>query len=90
MDEHSFKYVLISMWVRYQNLQTGLLNVKSASLSMNNCTCSAYASSMEALKQPTIRVVAIIAEGVPEGDAKKLISYARANNKVKRNSSCIT
>ncbi|EFJ33298.1 hypothetical protein SELMODRAFT_270523 [Selaginella moellendorffii] len=43
---------------------------------------SAFASSMEALKQPTIRVVAIIAEGVPEGDAKKLIAYARANNKV--------
>lgn len=43
---------------------------------------SAYASSMEALKQPTIRVVAIIAEGVPEGDTKKLIAYARANNKV--------
>ncbi|GLJ22586.1 hypothetical protein SUGI_0425130 [Cryptomeria japonica] len=43
---------------------------------------SAYASSMSALKQPTIRVVAIIAEGVPEGDAKQLIAYARANNKV--------
>ncbi|CAM6089071.1 unnamed protein product [Calypogeia fissa] len=43
---------------------------------------SAFASSMEALLQPTIRVVAIIAEGVPEGDAKKLIAYARANNKV--------
>lgn len=43
---------------------------------------SAFASSMEALLQPTIRVVAIIAEGVPEGDAKKLIAYARSNNKV--------
>lgn len=43
---------------------------------------SAYASSMSALKQPTIRVIAIIAEGVPEGDAKQLIAYARANNKV--------
>ena len=38
---------------------------------------------MEALKQPTIRVVAIIAEGVPEADTKKLIAYARANNKVR-------
>jgi hypothetical protein len=38
---------------------------------------------MSALKQPTIRVVAIIAEGVPESDAKQLISYARANNKVR-------
>lgn len=43
---------------------------------------SAFASSMEALKQPTIRVVAIIAEGVPEADTKKLIAYAHANNKV--------
>nr|CAD1833156.1 unnamed protein product [Ananas comosus var. bracteatus] len=43
---------------------------------------SAAASSMSALKQPTIRVVAIIAEGVPESDAKQLIAYARANNKV--------
>lgn len=38
---------------------------------------------MSALKQPTIRVVAIIAEGVPESDAKQLISFARANNKVR-------
>jgi len=38
--------------------------------------------SMSALKQPTIRVVAIIAEGVPEGDTKQLIAYVRANNKV--------
>ncbi len=43
---------------------------------------SAFASSMEALQQPTIRIIAIIAEGVPEADAKKLIAYARANNKV--------
>ncbi len=37
---------------------------------------------MEALKQATIRTVAIIAEGVPERDTKQLIAYARANNKV--------
>ncbi|KAJ8766237.1 hypothetical protein K2173_022296 [Erythroxylum novogranatense] len=43
---------------------------------------SAAASSMSALKQATIRVVAIIAEGVPESDTKQLIAYARANNKV--------
>ncbi|XP_047179026.1 ATP-citrate synthase beta chain protein 1-like isoform X3 [Vigna umbellata] len=43
---------------------------------------SAAASSMSALKQPTIRVIAIIAEGVPESDTKQLIAYARANNKV--------
>ncbi|CAN6576093.1 unnamed protein product [Malus baccata var. baccata] len=43
---------------------------------------SAAASSMAALKQPTIRVVAIIAEGVPESNTKQLIAYARATNKV--------
>ncbi|KAL1334935.1 hypothetical protein AAHE18_11G213100 [Arachis hypogaea] len=43
---------------------------------------SAAASSLSALKQPTIRVVAIIAEGVPELDTKELIAYARTNNKV--------
>ncbi|KAM3289177.1 ATP-citrate synthase beta chain protein 2 isoform X1 [Capsicum chacoense] len=43
---------------------------------------SAAASSMSALKQPTIRVVAIIAEGVPESDTKQLIGFAKANNKV--------
>ncbi|KAH8937216.1 hypothetical protein BDL97_16G015200 [Sphagnum fallax] len=44
--------------------------------------CSTFASTMDALKQPTIRVVAVIAEGVPEADTKKLIAYARVNNKV--------
>ncbi|GJY26367.1 ATP-citrate synthase beta chain protein 2 [Tanacetum coccineum] len=43
---------------------------------------SAAASSNLALKQSTIRVVAIIAEGVPESDTKELIAYARSNNKV--------
>lgn len=47
------------------------------------CISSAAASSMAALKQPTIRVVAIIAEGVPESDTKQLIGYARSNNKVR-------
>ncbi|XP_047258948.1 ATP-citrate synthase beta chain protein 1-like [Capsicum annuum] len=37
---------------------------------------------MSALKQPTIRVVAIIAEGVPESDTKQMIAYAKSNNKV--------
>eukprot|EP01018_Ginkgo_biloba_P027567 Gb_16144 [translate_table: standard] len=43
---------------------------------------SAAASSMAALKQPTIRVIAIIAEGVPERDTKELIACARLRNKV--------
>jgi ATP citrate (pro-S)-lyase len=43
---------------------------------------SAFESSLEALKQPTIRVVAIIAEGVPEKDAKNLINYAKENGKI--------
>ena len=47
-----------------------------------DAVCSAYESTMEALQQPTIRVVAVIAEGVPEQDTKKLIAYARAHNKI--------
>ncbi|QCD77475.1 ATP citrate [Vigna unguiculata] len=43
---------------------------------------SAGGSSMSALKQATIRVVVVIAEGVAESDTKQLIAYARANNKV--------
>nr|GEW72533.1 ATP-citrate synthase beta chain protein 2 [Tanacetum cinerariifolium] len=43
---------------------------------------SAAVSSHLALKQPTIRVVTIIAEGVPECHTKELIAYARSNNKV--------
>lgn len=43
---------------------------------------SAYESTYEALKLPTIRVVAVIAEGVPERDTKTLISYAKAHGKV--------
>ncbi|KAK9155814.1 hypothetical protein Sjap_003294 [Stephania japonica] len=41
----------------------------------------APAFSRAALKQPTIRVIAIIAEGIPKSDAKQLIAYAKANNK---------
>jgi hypothetical protein len=43
---------------------------------------SAFESSMEALQQATVKVVAVIAEGVPEKDTKQMIAYARANNKV--------
>jgi len=43
---------------------------------------SAYESSMIALNIPTIRVVAIIAEGVPISDARRLIAKAKELNKV--------
>lgn len=43
---------------------------------------SATASSMDALKQSTINVVAIIAEGIPERDAKMLLAYAQHHRKV--------
>lgn len=43
---------------------------------------SAYDSTYVALKQPTIRTIAIIAEGVPERDVKKLIAYADRHDKV--------
>ncbi|CAI9752701.1 unnamed protein product [Fraxinus pennsylvanica] len=42
----------------------------------------AAASSLSALKQPTIRVVAIMVEGVPETHTKQLIGYVNANTKV--------
>jgi succinyl-CoA synthetase alpha subunit len=48
----------------------------------NGFEYSTFASTMDALKQPTIRVVAVIAEGVPEADTNKLIAYAHVNNKV--------
>ena len=37
---------------------------------------------MEALHQPSIRVIAVIAEGVPEADTKQLIAYAARHNKI--------
>lgn len=37
---------------------------------------------MAALKEPTLRVVAVIAEGVPESDAKRLIAAASSANKL--------
>lgn len=43
---------------------------------------SAFDSTMEALQTATLRVVAVIAEGVPEKDTKRMIAFARANNKV--------
>lgn len=43
---------------------------------------SAFESSMQALKEPTLRVVAVIAEGVPESDAKRLIAAATSANKL--------
>ena len=42
---------------------------------------SAYATSMEALKANTIRTVAIIAEGIPERDARRLAATAKQTNK---------
>jgi len=43
---------------------------------------SAFASTLEALAMPSIRVVAVIAEGVPEKDTRTLIAYARKHDKV--------
>lgn len=45
-------------------------------------TCSGDESSMCALKQATIRVVAVMGEGLAEAETKQLIAYARSNNKV--------
>mmetsp|Transcript_19907 Transcript_19907/g.55933 ORF Transcript_19907/g.55933 Transcript_19907/m.55933 type:complete len:616 (-) Transcript_19907:19-1866(-) len=43
---------------------------------------SAFESSVIALEQPTIRTVVIIAEGVPEAKARRLIALAKKLNKV--------
>ena len=43
---------------------------------------SAFASTMEALELPTLRTVAVIAEGVPERKARILAARARALGKV--------
>eukprot|EP01025_Chloroclados_australasicus_P000761 TRINITY_DN10289_c0_g1_i1.p1 TRINITY_DN10289_c0_g1~~TRINITY_DN10289_c0_g1_i1.p1 ORF type:complete len:613 (-),score=80.50 TRINITY_DN10289_c0_g1_i1:512-2350(-) len=43
---------------------------------------SAYESSMDALEITTIRIVFIIAEGVPERFTKSLIAHAQAANKI--------
>ncbi len=43
---------------------------------------SAYATSMEALEEATIRTVVIIAEGVPERRARELAAVANARGKV--------
>jgi succinyl-CoA synthetase alpha subunit len=42
---------------------------------------SAYKTSLEALEEPSIRTVAIIAEGIPERRTRELIAAARKNNK---------
>jgi len=42
---------------------------------------SAFESSYDALLQPSIRTIAVIAEGVPEKDTKVLIASAKQNNK---------
>mmetsp|Transcript_1264 Transcript_1264/g.1866 ORF Transcript_1264/g.1866 Transcript_1264/m.1866 type:complete len:744 (-) Transcript_1264:684-2915(-) len=41
---------------------------------------SAFAATMEALDQPTIRVVSMLAEGIPEKDSKKMILKVRQLN----------
>ncbi|MDF1593940.1 MAG: citrate/2-methylcitrate synthase [Desulfobacterales bacterium] len=42
---------------------------------------SAYATSLEALEAETIRTVAIIAEGIPERDARRLAAVAKKKHK---------
>jgi len=43
---------------------------------------SAYQSSKEALLQPNIRTITIVAEGIPERQTKELIAIAKRSNKV--------
>lgn len=42
---------------------------------------SAYDSSLEAIRQPSIRTIAIIAEGIPERKSRRLLNEAKERNK---------
>ncbi|EGG16063.1 ATP citrate synthase [Cavenderia fasciculata] len=43
---------------------------------------SAFGSSVKAIQEPTLRTIVIIAEGMPENEARSLISMAKKNGKV--------
>ncbi|RWR95230.1 ATP-citrate synthase beta chain protein 2 [Cinnamomum micranthum f. kanehirae] len=65
------KLFLVRRKLRYQFIRAACAAHPIADF-LSTLHHSEAASSMAALKQPTIKVVAIIAEGVPEADAKQL------------------
>jgi len=67
----------------YKTLQLAIKNHPNADVMVNFASFrSAYPTSKEALESDTIRTVAIIAEGMPERQARNLIKIANERNKV--------
>jgi succinyl-CoA synthetase alpha subunit/citrate synthase len=66
----------------YKNLQRAAAEHPNAQVLINFSSFrSAYASSREALETDSIRVVVIVAEGIPERDTRKLIALAKKKGK---------
>lgn len=73
------KEILIPM---YKTTADAVKNHPSADVMINFASFrSAYATSKEALEMPSIRTVAIIAEGIPEMHARDLAIIAQRKNK---------
>jgi len=71
--------ILIPM---YQTLSEAVENHPQADVMVNFASFrSAYATSKEALESPSIRTVAIIAEGIPEQKARELVFIAQKEKK---------
>lgn len=66
----------------YPTLAEGCIRHPNADVVINFSSYrSANDSSLRALREPTVRTVVIIAEGLPERRARELIAVANANNK---------
>ncbi|KAL1115806.1 hypothetical protein AAG570_006096 [Ranatra chinensis] len=71
------KEVLIPV---YKKMEDAMSNHKDADVVVNFASLrSAYDSTVETMKYPQIRVIAIIAEGIPENMTRKLIQLAKKN-----------
>lgn len=67
----------------YSSIQAATASHPHADVFINFASYrSAYSSSCTALREPSIKTVVIIAEGVPERDTKRLIAAAKQNSKV--------
>ncbi|GAM22956.1 hypothetical protein SAMD00019534_061310 [Acytostelium subglobosum LB1] len=75
-----FKELVIPV---YNSIEDACAECPNADVFLNFASHrSAYASSAKALAQPSIRTCVIIAEGMPENEARSLISIAKKANKV--------
>ena len=65
----------------YSSIREAVKNHPEADVVVNFASFrSAYDVSMESMKYPNIRTVAIIAEGIPENQTRKLIIAAKEKN----------